>query len=59
MKKKIINDTEAPLSKQKTSNIQLSTGDSRENPHGVGFYFLLASAENSEKNPFITAVFEN
>ena len=27
------------------------TGDTRENPHGVGFYFLLASAENSGKKP--------
>ena len=26
------------------------TGDSRENPEGVGFILLLASVENSEKN---------
>ena len=29
------------------------------NSHGVGFYFLLASAENCEKNPFLTVFFEN
>ena len=45
--------------KKERDQIRTHKGGFRENPHGVGFYFLLALAENSKKSPFLTVFFEN
>ena len=44
--------------KKERDQIRTHTGGFRENPHGVGFYFLLASAENSEKKPISYRFFQ-